>query len=304
MADETQGDTLQAKETVTKVTDTDLASEWDKAQTTEEQTEETKEETTETKETEETQEETKTEQETTEETQEQTEEELPEEPKDNAERSRLGRRLKSIEEKFESFLNEIKQTTNPQSPKIPDNVTYDENFIQSQLDAAVERGEIPGTIITPQDQIKVNVFISRLHNDISNQYSTGYINALKSTSLKGNTPDDIHAEVITELQKYDSPFNRRLYDNPTVDARMNYAEAKSHILQKRLSEGKTTTVFKGKPKGVPTGTSVNTKMATVKNDLPELDEASRDFIKRTGMSVDSVKAALNKDLPIYFKGKF
>lgn len=239
-----------------------------------------------------------------------TEVELPEEPADNAERSRLGRRLKTIEEKFDSFLTKL-ETQMPQQAQpvqkeaqIPVNVTYDDTFIQTQMDAAVERGELPATIVTPHDQYLVNKFVTGLQSYIGNQYAVQYINTLKSPSLKGKTPDDIHAEVVAELQKVESPFNLRRYDNPTVDAQVNYLEAKNHILQTRLAAGgKTVNVFRGKSKDAPaTGTSISTRAAAVANDIPELDEASQDFIKRTGMSMDSVKAALKEPMPLQLRG--
>lgn len=288
-------DTPQEQTTVTeKVTDNDLSSAWDATQETQETEPENKGE------------ENQTEGEVKEE--QNVEDNIPDEPVDNAERSKLGRRLKTIEEKFDSFLTKLEQGGNQQvqqEQKVPVNVTYDNKFIQSQLDAAVERGELPATIVTPNDQFLVNSFINNIQTQIGNQYAVNYINTLKAPSLKGNTPDDIHAEVVAELQKVESPFNLRRYDNPVVDAQMNYLEAKNHILQTRLANGvQTPNVFKGKLKGSPpTGTSVNTRTTTVVNDIPELDEASQDFIKRTGMSMDSVKAALKEPMPLHLGGR-
>ena len=117
-------------------------------------------------------------------------------------------------------------------------MTYDDSYIQNQIDAAIVEGKLPETIMTPHDQYRVNQFVNGLHQQISNQYAVRYLNTLKAPVLKGNTPDDIHVEVIAELQKVESPFNLRRHDNPMVDAQMNYLEAKSSILQKRLSEGR------------------------------------------------------------------
>ncbi|MFA5340602.1 MAG: hypothetical protein WC332_02380 [Clostridia bacterium] len=298
MADEkvTAESTPQEKETVTNVTDEALSSAYDATQT--EQTEVT--EQTETTETEETQEETQ-EQKTQEEI-------IPDEPADNAERSRLGRRMKSIEEQNKQLLEEIKSLRGEkplkQETAVPENVTYNDSFIQSQLDIAVEKGIIPSTIITPQDQVKVNNFINKLQSDIGNQYANKYLGTLNSPSLKGQTPDDIHAEVVAELQKYESPFNQRRYDNPLLDAKMNYLEAKESILMKRLSSGKPENKFKGKPKDSPaTGTSISTRTLATATDLPELDAYSKDFIAKTGMSEESVRAALKEPMPIHLRGR-
>jgi hypothetical protein len=282
------------------VTDADLSSAWDSQQT-QEQTEkvETKEEP---------KEEVQEEKQEAAPKESQEPEELPEEPADNAERSRLGRRLKQMEETQKQLLDEIKsliggQPQQPQQQQVPENVTYDDRFVQSQIDAAVERGEIPSTIVTPQDQLVVNRFIGGLQQQIGNQYARQYLGTLTSPKLKGDTPDDIHAEVVTELQRVESPFNLRRYNNPALDAQMNYLEAKNAILLKKFTE-KPESVFKGKPKDAPaTGTSVSTRTAAVNNDLPELDAASQDFIKRTGMSPESVRNALKNEMPYYLRGR-
>lgn len=298
MAEETQTTTPQETATVTTpVTDEALASAWDATQTTETEvtTPEVRgEETTEVRESEQ-------------ETDQEPQPEPHEEPADNVERSRLGRRLKTVEEKIDAFLARLEQqpATVPQTEatRVPDNVTYDDTYIQAQIEAAVEAGRLPATIMTPQDQYQVNQFVTGLQQYIGNQYAVRYLNTLKTPTLKGDTPDDIHAEVIEELQKVESPFNRRQYDNPTMDAKINYLEAKTSVLQKRLLSGKPTTVFKGKPAGTPpTGTSITTRTATAVDDLPNLDADSQDFIKRTGMSMDSVRAALKEPLPLHLRG--
>lgn len=301
MADEkvTAEGTPQEKESVTSVTDEALSSAYDA--TPEEQTETTETQETETKEIE-TQEEETQEQET-----ENQENAIPDEPTDNAERSRLGRRMKSIEEQNKKLLEKVESLTGGKKPEqtaVPENVTYDDSFIQSQIDLAVEKGIIPSTIVTPLDQVKVNNFVNGLQEKIGSQYATNYLGVLNSSDLKGQTPDDIHAEVVTELQRYESPFNQRRYNNPLLDAKMNYLEAKESILMKRLSSGKPVNNFKGKPKDAPaTGTSVSTKMAVTATELPALDETSLDFIRRSGMSEESVREALKAPMPIHLRGR-
>jgi hypothetical protein len=291
--------TPQEEKPVTQVTDADLSSAWESTQEQTETAVETKEEPRE-----EAQEEPK-------EKEHQEPEEIPEEPVDNSERSRLGRRLKQMEDTQKQLLDELHslrggqpQQVQPQVHQIPENVTYNDQFIQSQVDAAVERGDLPATIVTPQDQIQVTRFMDGLQQQIGNQYANQYIGTLNSQTLKGQTPDDIHAEVVAELYKVESPFNVRRYNNPALDAQMNYLEAKNAILMRKFSEKKPENVFKGKPKDAPaTGTSVSTRTETMNSDLPELDAASQDFIKRTGMSVDSVKNALKNEMPYYLRGR-
>lgn len=297
MAEET---TTQDNQSV-NVTDQDLSSAWEKAQTEGKEAETKSEETATEEKTEETQE-TKTEETST--------EKVPEEPVDNSERSQLGRRVKSVEENMTKLMQQANEffakINQPVQQEVKQPVTYNENYVESRIEEAVKQGLIPETIITPSDHIKVENFRARLVNEMDDRYQQEYINVLKSPQLKGNTPDDIHAEVVAELRKYDSPFNRRNFDNPYLDVSTNYNEAVKAVLMKRLSEGKTVNknVFEGKKDDTPpTGVNVNTKTKDVSNDLPELDEKSLDFIKRTGMSADSVNSALKKDMPLYLRGR-
>jgi hypothetical protein len=109
--------------------------------------------------------------------------------------------------------------------------------------------------------------------------------------------------VVAELQNIESPFNLRRYNNPNLDAQMNYLEAKTSILQKRLAGEKPKNVFKGKDPNAPaTGTKVSTRLAAVIDEMPELDEASQDFIKRTGMTAESVKSAFKEQMPYHLRG--
>jgi hypothetical protein len=305
MADEIveQKTTPQETQPVTeKVTDSDLSSAWESTQV----QQETKTDAVEEQVTDQNAQEVKQEhQEVHEEHQETPKEEIQEEPADNAERSRLGRRMKTIEDDLKKLINHFggaAQSTQPEQTQVPANVTYNNKFVQDQMEAAVERGELPATIVTPQDQYVVNQFINGLKKSIGNQYAVGYIKTLQSPTLRGDTPDEIHAEVVTELQRVESPFNLRRYDNPQLDAQLNYMEAKNHILQQKLASSKPPNVFKGVPKGSPPiGTSTTTKSAAVADDLPALDAHSQDFIKSQGMSPESVRAALKSDMPFHLR---
>lgn len=235
----------------------------------------------------------------------------PEEPADNAERSRLGRRMKTLEDTLSEIKGLLKsgpQTAQPQAQQPaatqPEaNMTFDDSYIQRQIDAAVEQGIIPATIMSPTDQWKVNQFVGNVQAHMNRQYATNYVNTLQSAELKGATPDDVHNEVVAELNRLESPFNLRRYDNPLVDARMNYLEAKAAILEKKMATTTPGNVFKGqKPGGPATGTNVTTRTATVAETPIQLDEAAQDFIKRTGMSDESVKTALKSDMPLHLRG--
>jgi len=326
MADEqtqTQETAPQETATVTNepVTDDALSSAWDAMQTgqTEEVTETTQETEVQTQEAE-TQAEVTGEQEPAE----TTETEQPEEPTNNAERSRLGRRLAETEKKLDDALVRLEALANGNvatPPRVQQQTTaipftkqgvdkYVNDIVLREVAAAVERGELPETPYTAAEIAQVNSFSSDVRDSVKAQvlaegqlnYEKTYIGTLRAPTLKGDAPDDLHAEVLAELQNVNSPFNLRRHDNPTIDAQLNYLEAKNSILQKRLAEKKPASVFKGKQTALPTGTSVSTRTATAVETMPELDAASLDFIKRTGMSDESVKNALKGELPLGMRG--
>lgn len=235
------------------------------------------------------------------------EERTPEEPTDNAERSRLGRRMKNLEDSLSQLLSKldsigaaspVQQTQ--QQTNIP--VNYDDSFMERELQAAVEQGLIPETIITPMDQLRVDNYRQRVEEKRSIEYQRGYINALKG--FKGDTDDSLHDEVVAELFRLESPFNQKRYGDPTVDARLNYLEAKSAILEGKVTTPSAKNVFKGKQGNVPTGNHVTTKVAPSEESVPQLDEVSLQFIKSQGMSEETVRKALKEPLPLHLKGRF
>jgi hypothetical protein len=235
------------------------------------------------------------------------EDQTPEEPTDNAERSRLGRRMKNLEDSLNQLLSKLDSIPNQANPaqpqsEAPTTVAYDDSFMERELQAAIEQGIIPDTIITPMDQLKVDKFRQRVEEKQSLEYQRGYINALKG--LKGNTADTLHDEVVAELFKVESPYNQKRYGDPGVDARLNYLEAKSAILEGKMTTPTSKSVFRGKQGNVPTGNHVSTTVQPSEDAGMKLDEVSLQFIKSQGMSEESVRKALKTPLPLHLKGRF
>ncbi len=304
MADQIETTTPAATEAVTDkpVTDADLASAWESDQGAEkveatpevkpaETVKEVKEEATE---------------ELPVETSEETEDEegdLPDEPADNRERSRLGRRMKTLEETLNLINSKLDGIAKPAEPTVaPERVVYGDEYLAQQITEAKEAGIIPDVITTPEDIIATNTFVNRVNQTMQLKYAQGYLGEVKRLQTAGKVPDKLHSEIMAELQSATSPFNQRHVDNPVVDARINYAEAKAFILEKKAAVPKT--VFKGKQTDTPpTGVTESTRTDVINDEMPALDEKANEFIRLTGMSPESVKAALKEPMPFHLRGQ-
>lgn len=299
MADQIETTVPATETTVTeKVTDVDLGAAWENDQGAavtevkvepEVKLEEKVEGKTETEETQETAEETEVQ-----------DDDLPYEPADNRERSRLGRRMKSLEETLNTLVSKLDGITKPAETTVAlEKVTYGDEYMAQQITEAKEQGIIPDIITTPEDIMATNAFVNRVNQTMQIRYAQGYLGEVKRLQTVGKVPDKLHNEILVELQSATSPFNQRHVDNPVIDARINYAEAKAFLIEKKTVTPKT--VFKGKM-DVATGVTASTRTDVVKDEMPALDEKANEFIRLTGMNPDSVKAALKEPMPFHLRG--
>jgi len=210
------------------------------------------------------------------------EEEIPEEPVDNKERSNLGRRVKSMEETMQKFIEQtgmlIQSTVKKEEPPEPE---IDPNFIPTsvaELDQWYESKK-------QQEQRQVNAY--------QNSYRA-QLDVLASDS----TPEE-HQAVVTEMMKN---FNIKRSNDGGNDAAINYLNAKIAHLKKTAvknpltkNEGKIVQNL-GTPAGSP---SVKTKAP----QAVKLDKYAAEFVARTQMSDDDVNQALSGEAPSYLSGR-
>lgn len=212
---------------------------------------------------------------------------------ENAERSKLGRKVKYLEEslipRLESKIDLLLAQKSPGK-------TEDDEFIPPQTQEEFER--------------KVAEFedkkVSRIQNN-QLKYQAGFLSALSRIGLEED--GSIYEEVVNEIKKEGSKFNvcysSDYTSDPNVDAERNYIKAKNFILSQKL---KSVTVSKepvnplkgDKPK-VPFGVSGTTKVAPKSEPELEMDEYARDFVRRTKMSDEDVKVALTGPEKTYQK---
>uniref|UniRef100_A0A6M3ITR3 Uncharacterized protein n=2 Tax=viral metagenome TaxID=1070528 RepID=A0A6M3ITR3_9ZZZZ len=228
---------------------------------------------------------------------------IPDEPADNRDRSRLGRRMKSLEDTLTSLASKLDGIAKPAvetGPVVaPGNVTYGDEYMAQQIEEAKEAGIIPDIITTPEDIIATNTFVNRVNQSMQLQYAQGYLGEVARLKTASNVPEKLHTDILAELQSPTSPFNTRHVNNPVIDARINYAEAKAFLLEKSIVT--PGTVFKGKETGA-TGVTASTRTETKTDEMPALDDKANEFIRLTGMNPESVKAALKEPMPWNLRG--
>jgi len=229
---------------------------------------------------------------------------IPDEPADNRERSRLGRRMKSLEDTLSNISSKLdtigKPATEEQGFVAPVQTVYGDDYLAQQIQSAKEQGIIPDIITTPEDIIRTNNFVNSVNQHMQQRYAQGYLGETSRLQTAGKVTDTLHDEIMAELKSTTSPFNTQHTGNPTIDARINYAEAKAAILAKQVATPKT--VFKGKGAETATGVTASTRTDSKVDDMPTLDEKANEFIRLTGMKPESVKAALKEPMPFHLRG--
>lgn len=207
----------------------------------------------------------------------------PIEEEDHSEKSRLGRKVKRMEEQFSNVLEKFDDFMSRSIPPQP----------------SPPADELPEFIQTPEDVERVVSARERKIATAQQMYSGNYIKQLQGL---GNVNTEIHDDILNEMAANPN-FNARHTGNPIVDARLNYAEAKASVLAKKTAGTRPNIPVSGGSPISPTGISATSRNAvTPTSELPELSEASKEFIRRTGMSEEDVKAALTGNAPLNIMG--
>ena len=263
----------QASVTAPVVTDEDLSSAWNQTQATEAATEETQP-------TQQAQEPTEAAEQAA------TEPEIPEEPTDNAERSKLGRRLKGVEETIGRIASLLEQQAQERQFQ---------QFAPPPVQQPEPQEEIPEYITTPAELERYLSYRDGQRQRAETAYQGNY---LKSCHAMSRLDPDLSQDIFNEMI---ANFNTKHTGNAVVDSQLNWAQAKSSVLAKKLAakaNPEPSDRFQGTKTALPTGVSATTRTQPPKQTLPKLDEAAMEFIKSTGMSDESVRAALAGEMPI------
>ena len=206
-----------------------------------------------------------------------------EEP-DQRERTRLGRRLKRMEEQFTQLMDKMDNlaSSTKAAPYHPEETT-------------TTGDDLPEYVATGQDVVKVLSLYERKKARDQEQYEKGYVDNFRKM---GNRDPDNFEEIFTEMQ---TNFNVKHTGDPSVDSRINYAEAKAAVMSKKVAPTRTQKqVTKGERTQASTDLSVSTRETARTQEMPQLDDFAKEFISKTGMKEDSVKGALIRRYPYSF----
>jgi len=214
-------------------------------------------------------------------------------PDDNAERSRLGRRVKYLEE---NVLPDISKKLDTLALLLSGKKTEsneDEEYVAPQTQAEFEK-QLKRIDERKQAQVESN----------RTRYTSGYLSATSRLGLMDEN-SDLHDEIMKEIQKpeFNVCYSNDYSSDPQSDAERNYFRAKTSLLSQKLKSMSVTkepvNPFKGEKPKVSLGISGTSKTEVSKKPKIELDDAARDFIKRTNMSEKDVEEALSGEEKSY-----
>jgi len=208
-----------------------------------------------------------------------------EKPIDQAESSRLGRKVKGLEDQLQNLMSKM-----------------DTYFAPKEGLASQQDSELPEIIQTPDDVRKVMQAEEQRKQNFVNQYRSGYARKILDLGNGEDIDKETHDEIVNEMMIPNSPFNKILSDNPLADAEINYAKAMRAVLSKKYSKPKGPVIpGRAETPVAATGVTIGTRTATPSINPIQLDEASQDFVKKLGLNEEFVKKALSREVPIGIK---
>lgn len=176
---------------------------------------------------------------------------------ENAERSKLGRKVKSLEDQIGKLTS----------------------LLEKQEEDEEEDEEI---ILTPKELPKYLEKIEEKKKAEHAQYEKDYTGEFAKLGA-----DDTNFQVVWEEMV--NNHNSVITGDPSIDAQMNYLKAKNTLLQRNTPENK----LKGKGKEANTNINVPTKMKDKENKPIKLDPEAEEFAKRMGLSEEFIQKSLN-----------
>ena len=194
---------------------------------------------------------------------------------DHAEKTRLGRKVKKLED-----VMVTKAEFSQLMAKLDTFMTRPAEQVKT------EQVDMPEYVTTPDDVEKViQARESRQRNE-QETYQRAYVSQMVSMS-NGN---DAHDEIVKEMI---ANFNVRRTGNPQIDAELNYTKAQAAV----LSRGVTRTVPVKGDKPVAAGVTHGNTNTQHKTVLPKLTPEAENFVaymRRQGMSDESIAEALSE----------
>jgi len=193
---------------------------------------------------------------------------------DHQEKSRLGRRLKRMEEQFGTLMQRLESLNHsPAVTKEEDPVVDNDEFIRAS--------DVP----------KIMERISAEKQKEQTKYENDYLYATVSLGAQDELDVETQDEIFDVMQK---DFNTRKTGNPVIDAEINYRAAMAKLYRTKAATPKNP-LKGGKPEaalavGAPTTTPASPATKKIK-----LDPYAAEFAKSVGMSEEDIQSALSSN---------
>jgi hypothetical protein len=192
------------------------------------------------------------------------------------EKSRLGRRVKALDEKIDSLRTYLEQTITQRREPEP----------APRYDTQYEPEELPEYVATADDVIKVMEVRERQVQ----QQQMAYANAYDSTIQKMADPE-FHNEVVQELMKNNNVRYKPWTHNPAVDAEINYEKALAAVMRTKIKASKPNVLGSN---SLPTGMGMASRPATKPVKTVKLDPISERFMVAAGLTREQAAEMLSE----------
>jgi hypothetical protein len=215
---------------------------------------------------------------------------------DNAEKSRLGRKVAAMRKEQEDFQGEMRQMLA--------DIQAERRFAQNRTSMTVEDEPVNDLDFDDDDPITYADFkrIQEREQQLAKRQTDKYANAYTGVIHQigaGEQDRNLHDAVVKELM---ANHNVKRSENGELDAQLNYAKAQA-VVFRQLADGKNP-LEKNHQVTSPLGGSVHSsdepRRAKPKH---KLDAYAQDLANRMGLSQKEIDEALDGEAPVRLGGR-
>ena len=198
---------------------------------------------------------------------------------EHKESSKLGRRISAMEESMTSFIENA-------------------NTVLSSGNKPQQEDQISDTdYMTVGDFKKIQTQQSVDSQNANLIYGKTYVKHIKDMGDRENIPEEVHLQAMKLTTDDDGKFNKTSHKDPSAAAEINYYQALNYIQAQAGKPGSTRKADQDLP---PSGDATTNSLKKV--DDIELDDETKEYAKRRGISLEKAKELLNDKTPIYSSG--
>lgn len=162
---------------------------------------------------------------------------IPQEPSDNAERSKLGRKVKDLGMANAEMRDIINELRNPRKPDEDSLVDLDGlSMSDDDEEISFRKGDLRKEILNIV-KAAIPKAVPRELEKVSKKETEYNRNVTKELGVLGSDLDD---EIFNEISDIIVKSFKSYTGNPEIDARINYYKAKAEILEKKVKSPKKT----------------------------------------------------------------